>query len=323
MKLARYWISRLGLALGALGLLAGCGAAPVAEGQVGSVADQRPAQGSALDQDLLRQVDQALAQKKAAGEDVASAQLLRDSAVQVAGAGRAEEGNGNLKIAAQLLGVLRPVGNPPPGGNQLPAIPSAPGLPPAPAEAGATVLTPDFAKPDALKSWQRVGPSIPIGAPLWDVQGSWLVQRGVEGVESVDEQTGLVTGDPNWRDVTVRTAALVQGTKELGLIVRQSGESYYRFRALAVGTGSNQGNLILEKVLDGQVTQLATFDGPELSADVWHTLALTARGTTISATVDGKQVGSVEDASLAGGRAGVSTLAMSGAYFANVQVIGR
>ena len=109
-----------------------------------------------------------------------------------------------------------------------------------------------------------------------------LMQRGVEGVELVDEQTALVTGDPGWHDVTIRTSVLVQGTKEVGLIARQTGASYYRFRALALGTGTNSGNLILERVVDNQATRFATFDGPEISADVWHTLGLSARGTTIT-----------------------------------------
>jgi hypothetical protein len=322
MKSARYWIGRLGLALGALALLAGCGAAPVAEGQVGSVADQRPAQASGLDQDLLRQVDQALAQKKAAGEDVTGAQVFRDTAVQQGQAGRAEEANGNLKSAAMLLGVLKSVGGPPPAKEPLP---KAPQLPPAPSSAqGATVINATFGSADALKSWERVGPDIPTGGtPLWEAKDGMLVQRGLDGIDAVDVQTGLVTGDATWQEVAVRATVLARDTKEVGLIVRQSGKSYYQFRALVLGTGTATGNLILEKVVGDQVTKIATFDGPELSSGAWHVLGLSAKGSTITASVDGKNVGSAQDSSLTSGRAGVSTLAMSGAYFASVQVIGR
>ena len=150
-----------------------------------------------------------------------------------------------------------------------------------------------------------------------------LLQRGADGVQSVDEYTMLVTGDPSWQDMTIRTSALVQGTKEVGLVVRQSSTGYYRFRALALGTGTNSGNLILEKVIGEQVTSVAVFDGPEISADVWHTLGLSVQGTTITCFIDNKSVGTAEDSSLSSGRAGVSTLAMSGTYFANVQIIGR
>jgi hypothetical protein len=321
MKSARYWIGRIGVALGALALLAGCGAAPVAEGQVGSVAEQRPAQANGLDQDLLRQVDQALAQKKAAGEDVASAQVLRDTAVKQDQAGRAEEANGNLKTAAMLLGVLESIGGPPPAKEPLPA---APQLPPAPSSAGATVINATFGSADTLKSWERVGPDIPTGGtPVWEAKDGMLVQRGLDAIDAVDVQTGLVTGNPAWREVAVRATVLARDTKEVGLIVRQSGKSYYQFRALVLGTGTNSGNLILEKVIDGQASQIATFDGPELSSGTWHELGLSAKGSTITASVDGKDVGSAEDSSLTSGRAGVSTLAMSGAYFASVQVIGR
>jgi hypothetical protein len=150
-----------------------------------------------------------------------------------------------------------------------------------------------------------------------------LTQLGVDGVTTLDEFTGFVTGDPTWTDVTVRVNALAQGTRELGVIARQNGDSYYRFRTLVFGTGSNQGNRLLEKVVDGKVTQLASFDGPELNGDTWYTLAITARSSTISCYLDGKLLGSVQDTSLAAGRAGVSTLAMSGAFFQNFQVIGR
>jgi hypothetical protein len=322
---------KLGLAgalLALLALLASCGtAAPVAEGQVGSASDPRPNQASGLDQDLLKQVDAAIAAAKAKGADVSVAQALRDSAVDLDRQGHHEEANGNLKTAAQQVGVLRPAGNAAASSaspDNLPAIPAIPAVQPAVADvAGATALNPKFDSPDALKSWQRVGKDTPIGAPLWDVVSGMLMQRGVDGVQSDDSQTGLVTGDPAWKDVTIRTSVLVQGTKEVGLIVRQSDAGFYRFRALALGTGTNSGNLILEKVVGDQATQIATFDGPEISADVWHSLGLSARGNTITAFVDGKSVGSAQDSSFTSGRAGVSSVAISGAYFANVQVIGR
>lgn len=230
MKLLSYWIPRAGALLALIALLAACGTAPTAQSQSGTAGDPRPAETSQIDQELLKQVDAQIAAAKARGEDVASAQAMRDSAVSLAQQGSYAEANGNLKLAAQLVGVLRPVDG-------------EPTAPPPPAIAAAP-------KPAA------------------------------------------------------------------------SGESYYRFRALAFGTG-NQGNLILEKVLDGAVTQLATFDGPPLEYDTWYTLALSARGSTLRCYINGKLLGSVDDTSLTSGRAGVTTLAMSGAFFKNLQVIGR
>jgi hypothetical protein len=315
------WAGRAGALLLAAVVLIGCGAAPVAQSQSGTTGDTRPGEASNLDQELLKQVDAQLAAAKAAGQDVTAAQQLRDSAVQLAQQGHASEANGNLKAAALALGVLRGAG----GQAEAPAQPR-PQAPPAVAAAaadGPLLLRAAFADPASLGSWERVGPQIPIGTPLWDVQDGLLVQRGVDGIDAVDESTGLVTGDPQWRDLTVRVDVLASGTKEVGLIVRQQGESYYRFRALVVGTGSNSGNLILEKVVDGQATRLGDFAGPELTADTWHSLAVAADGATITCFVDGQKVGAVEDAALPNGRAGVSTLAMSGAYFTNLQVYGR
>ena len=71
MRSIWFRICRLAPALALLALLAGCGNATVAEGQVGSVSQPRPNQASGLDKNLLGQVDQALAAKQAAAADLA------------------------------------------------------------------------------------------------------------------------------------------------------------------------------------------------------------------------------------------------------------
>jgi hypothetical protein len=321
MKSMMYWFARVGPALALMALLAGCGTAPAVQSQSGSVGDTRQDETTALDQALLTQVDQQLATARANGSDVTSAQKMRDSAVGMAQAGNYAEANGNLKVAAQLLGVLRPIGDVPTAA-PAPVIAAAP-LPASTGdEQGPLVLNATLDSATNLDSWQRVGPRIPTGTPLWEIQDNMLVQRGVDGIDAVDEQTGLVTGDPAWSNVTVKVNAMARDTRELGLIVRQQGESYYRFRALVVGTGTNQGNYILEKVVNGEVTRLAAFDGSELSSDTWHTLAVTANGSSLRCYVNGQLVGSAEDSTLTAGRAGVSSLAMSGAFFKNLQVNG-
>src|SRR5215216_7960629 len=125
MKSLNYWLPRIGAIFALIALLAACGTVPTAQSQSGTVGDPRPAENSALDQDLLRQVDAQIASAKARNEDVSSAQGLRDSAVSLAQQGSYAEANGNLKDAALLLGVLRPVGNPPTPAPRL-AINSAP-----------------------------------------------------------------------------------------------------------------------------------------------------------------------------------------------------
>ncbi len=321
MKSMIYWFARVGPALALIALLAGCGTAPAVQSQSGSVGDTRQDETTALDQSLLQQVDQQLAAARANGSDITTAQKMRDSAVGMAQAGNYAEANGNLKVAAQLLGVLRPIGDVPTAA-PAPVIAAAP-LPASTGdEQGPLVLNATLDSATNLDSWQQVGPRIPTGTPLWEIQDNMLVQRGVDGIDAVDEQTGLVTGDPAWSNVTVKVNAMARDTRELGLIVRQQGESYYRFRALIVGTGTNQGNYILEKVVNGEVTRLAAFDGRELSSDTWHTLAVTANGSSLRCYVNGKLVGSADDSTLTAGRAGVSSLAMSGAFFKNLQVNG-
>ena len=320
MKKTVRWIGTCGVALALAGSLNACAGTPTVQGQSGSVTDPRPNQGTALDQVLLRDVDAAIAARKRAGTNSEVAQKLRDSAVDLAGKGLYEEANGNLKSAAVQVGVLAGINGSAPIAAQV--------IPNAPAAQAATrgensLLNVTFTDASSISGWSLVGPKIPDGKPLWEVRDGKLVQRGVEGVITSDEATGLVTGDPAWSDVTVATSVFARDTKEVGLIVRQTGESYYRLRALVVGTGKNTGNYILERVVDGEVSKLATFDGAELSASTWHTLSFSAQGSKLSVSVDGTALGSAEDATLSKGRVGVSTLAMSGAYFANLQVTGR
>src|SRR5215217_7621293 len=125
MKSMTYWLARVGPALALVVLLAGCGAAPVVQSQSGSAGDTRQDENTTLDQALLKQVDEQLAAARAKGTDVTSAQKVRDSAVSLAQAGNYAEANGNLKLAAQLVGVLRPIGDLPTAA-PAPAIAAAP-----------------------------------------------------------------------------------------------------------------------------------------------------------------------------------------------------
>lgn len=321
MKKTVQWLG-MGIVAIAMGAsLSACATAPTAHGQGGSVADERPNQGTTLDQTLLTQVDTAIAAATTRGEDTSTAQTLRDSAVDLASKNLFEEANGNLKTAAALLGVLTTA-----AGETVPTAAPTAAVPQAPVVRATDQLlsAPAFNTDADISAWALVGPTSREGTPLWEVRDGTLRQRGIDGVVTSDDQTGLVTGEATWADYTLSAQALGSDTKELGLIARQqNGENYYRFRALLLGTGTNSGNYILEKVVDGTTTQLASFDGAELSAGVWHTLSLTVAGDTLTVAVDGTTLGSATDSTFSAGRAGVSSLAMSGAQFAHLQVVGR
>lgn len=316
------WLCSAGLILAIVVGLSGCGVAPVAQSQSGTVADPRPNQQSALDQALLADVDAAITAAKQRGNDVDIAQKLRDSAVDLASKGLYEEANGNLKIAAGQVGVL--VGA---GGEPVPAVadaykPAQAAPPPVTRANEPKLLDTSFASLKSLDGWERIGVPTAFGTPLWELRDGMVLQRGVDGTDSSSEHTGLVSGDAAWRDVTVTASALSHHARELGVIVRYSDGKYYRFRAMA-GGDETAGTFILEKVIDGAATQLATFDGTPLTLDTWHTLSLSAEGSTLRAAVDGREVGQAEDNTLGAGRAGIVTRAEDGAYFANVVVTGR
>lgn len=319
MKTRGQWLG-VGLLLALMVALSACGAAPVVQGQSGSVTDERPNEDSALDQALLRDVDAAISAAKTGGQDVSAAQELRDSAVDLASNGHYAEANGNLKTAALTVGTLTG-----PGGQvvkQADKLPAAPAAQAQPRSAGNSVLSVAFADEAAISNWELVGPKSNNGTPLWESKDGVLRQRGLDGHDGSDDETGLVTGDATWANVTVSVDALGNGNPELGLIVRQQGQNFYRFRALA-GNDTTTDNYVLEKVIDGTATTIGSFDGAALSLLQWHSLSLTANGTSLTAAVDGKTLGSVEDSSLQAGKVGVSTIATDGAYFANLQATRR
>ncbi|KAB8141129.1 hypothetical protein F8S13_20195 [Chloroflexia bacterium SDU3-3] len=324
--MARLWQPSIavGILIASSIALSSCASAPVAQSQSGSVADERPNQGTALDPSLLANVDSALAAAKNQGKDTTVAQKLRDSAVELANKGLYEEANGNLKMAAGQLGILV--------GADGHAITPAAGQPYAPSQQAPaaapranerTLLTANFSQLSSLDGWEIVGPKNPNGTALWQIREGNLVQLGLDGMDDTGDPTGLVTGDPAWADVSVTASAMPHQTREVGVIARYADHSYYRLRAITPEKDSATSTYIIEKVIDEKATALARFEGPPLSQDTWHTITLSTQGSTLTALVDGVTLGTTSDTTLAAGRAGLATRTESGAYFANILVTGR
>jgi hypothetical protein len=89
------------------------------------------------------------------------------------------------------------------------------------------------------------------------------------------------------------------GAQSQGISMPKLPDGYY----LSV---QKTGRWYLGKAVNGERRQLAA-GFTELPANAWHTIKLTFTGSTITAAIDGNQVGTATDATYARGRAGIGT----------------
>jgi hypothetical protein len=68
------------------------------------------------------------------------------------------------------------------------------------------------------------------------------------------------------------------------------------------------------------ITPLASGTVPALGTNRWHTLALSLRGTQITAAIDGAIVRSVTNSSYLAGQVGIATSQTINAQFANLSI---
>jgi hypothetical protein len=159
------------------------------------------------------------------------------------------------------------------------------------------------------------------GAPgRWVVQAEKGAPSGKQVLAQVDRDDtdfrfpiAVATGS-SYRDLHLSVKCkMVSGRVDqaCGLVFRYRDENnYYITRANAL-----EDNIRLYSVKDGKRKQLASYRG-KVTANAWHDYAVVAQGKKITVIWDGKQVLSVEDATLAeAGKVGVWTKADSVTYF--------
>ncbi|MEU0558976.1 family 16 glycoside hydrolase [Dactylosporangium sp. NPDC006015] len=159
----------------------------------------------------------------------------------------------------------------------------------------------------STSGWSKSGGS-------WSVvtDGSKVLQQSNAGSENARD----FAGDSGWINYTVQAAVkpLSLGSGGfVGLLARSTGATTFYRLALLPG---NQ--VQLQAVNSGSVTVLGSASRT-VSTGTWYTLAITVNGGAISGSVDGTQVASASDASIAKGRIGLQT-AYSSASFDNVTV---
>ncbi|GAA3455414.1 DUF1080 domain-containing protein [Dactylosporangium matsuzakiense] len=148
----------------------------------------------------------------------------------------------------------------------------------------------------------------------WSVvtDGSRVLQQSNAGSENARE----FAGDSSWTDYTVQASVkpLSLGSGGFAALLARSTSSTTFYRLALLPGNSVQ----LQAVSSGSVTVLAT-RSQTVSTGSWYTLAITAGGASISASVNGTTVGTVSSGAIAKGRIGLQT-AYSSASFDNVTV---
>jgi hypothetical protein len=218
-------------------------------------------------------------------------------------------------------GVVLPTPPPMPTSPPQPPTPTAP---PAPAaaqpSADAPLLAADFASPD-LGRWTVIDAGIALPGPsVWKVQDGRLIPYSdAQDLPSM-YTTALVGGDVAWRDYSVSAAAYASNNDELGVVARAGDAGYYIFKLFPQGQQPGMALLRYDATREAFST-LASADAGGFASRTWTTLRLTVQGETLTASVDGREVLTARDATLASGRAGVAGYAAGGLEFDNLTVL--
>lgn len=188
--------------------------------------------------------------------------------------------------------------------------------------ASVVLASPEFRGPDSLSQWEfvDVGVRLPEERSVWKVMDGALFQDRTAGAATARiNETMAFMGSPDWTDYTVSARFYDQGNGNVGVVARRQGESFYRFQLIA-DQRSDTPKLILEKVVKGEATRLASLDAPGYQFDTWYDIALSVQGARIQAFVNGKPVLEAQDATLASGQPGLYTRALGAIRFGGVTV---
>jgi len=187
-----------------------------------------------------------------------------------------------------------------PSTNPPPSVPS--NTPPRPTgPSGEVLFFDDFEDGDDM-NW------VPDMADGNDVLGAWAVVEAEGGRyyaqtdASFDDDSWAVSGDVEWTDVALVTRFRFTEVREMEdaivmLAVRfQSKDDYYYLQY------SGDGTVKIRKRVGGSEPELASQEATAAAVGQWIDLGLTARGTSLEASVGGMVVSSdVVDADLANG----------------------
>jgi hypothetical protein len=211
---------------------------------------------------------------------------------------------------------------------QMPDAPPTAVIGDGPANAnlsGESLFQTNFANDTALNGLEFVDVGIPQAASKddkarWVVEEGTLAQRDTNGYRPSPHQTFVLAGDTSWGDVQVSVSFYGTASNSAGLIARRNGDSYYRYTIIPDANGGSPKQALV-KAIDGVETTLVEVIDPGYTLDGWHTLTMRVQGGAITVTLDGVVVvDDLDDAPLAGGQAGIATLAIGGIIFDNLAI---
>jgi hypothetical protein len=195
-----------------------------------------------------------------------------------------------------------------------PPVPVAPSLPAG--QAGALTETFDG---KALDAWRGITDS-----PITWVAKDGRLQQFLPLVEEPSELPALfVTKDAGFANGSVETYFYATGGGPVGIVLRGSDQGYYRV-LLHMNVPSNMvSKARIERVTPDHTQVLveapiSAFAGYDVAH--WQHLQVSAQGSAITVSVDGRQIMSATDGTLAKGWAGVWAQADLGASFDNIRI---
>ena len=130
-------------------------------------------------------------------------------------------------------------------------------------------------------------------------------------------------GDLSWSNYTVSSDVLLEKSGYAELMGRANSQSYggagglnaYHLRVGDTGAWS-----ILDSNTNANVSTLASGSVAALGTGRWHTLSLAFSGSTVTASIDGAQVGTANSSSWGAGQAGYATSQGETAQFDNLSI---
>ena len=213
----------------------------------------------------------------------------------------------------------------------LPTVPPTPTVPPAPSsmigvvapQAATTLMTEQFDTDGALTRWRIVDlEDVPNERrSLWTVvEGRLRQDRTVPPLRDPSiHETAALTGEADWSDYTISAGFYDQDNANVGLIARYRDGSYYRYRIIR-SDYEDRPKHVIERVVNGTVTVLASLDAPGYEPRRWNTIMFSVNGDQLRAFFNGQATIEVRDAQLSSGSAGLYTRAIGGMLFDHVMI---